>query len=154
MTSRNHSVGRWRARAYPLGGMGSGSRPEGSNPAWPQTPRAPAQVFRRGRGRPGKTRGGPPVRPACRSRKRRGSGPERRPRGHPSPSPQLTLKSLPLRSTPRTNGSTPVASMVAQLSYGLGGRGAAGSRGLGQRRPRPFNPRAPPPGRGLCGKCC
>lgn len=37
MTSRNYSVGRWLARAYSLGGMGSGSRPEGSNPAWPHT---------------------------------------------------------------------------------------------------------------------
>lgn len=81
-----------------------------------------------------------------------------RPRGTASGSPSYysppprTLKSLPLRSTPRTNGSTPVASMVAQLSGRQGGRWAAGSRGLGQRRPRPFNPRAPPPGRGLCGK--
>lgn len=95
-----------------------------------------------------------PARPARRSRKRRGRGPEGRPRGHPPtiPPPPRTLKSLPLRSTPRTNGSTPVASMVAQLSGRQGGRRAAGSRGLGQRRPRPFNPRAPPPGRGLCGK--
>jgi hypothetical protein len=153
VTSRDHSVGRWLARAYSLGGMGSGSRPEGSNPARPQTPGAPAQVFRPGRGRPGKTRGGPPAPPAgpgSAEEAARGDG-----LGVAFPLlPQLTLKSLPLRSTPRTNGSTPVASMVAQLSYGQGGRGAAESRGLGQRRPRPFNPRAPPPGRGLCGKCC
>lgn len=73
--------------------------------------------------------------------------------GRPPTPPLLTLKSLPLRSTPRTNGSTPVASMVAQLSGGQGGRWAAGSRGLGQRRPRPFNPRTPPPGRGGSGSC-
>lgn len=67
----------------------------------------------------------------------------------PAPPPgRLTLKSLPLRSTPRTNGSTPVASMAPFALPGRAKRGGGGreSRGLGHCRPRPFNP--PPPGPG------
>lgn len=77
-----------------------------------------------------------PARPALRSRKRRGSGPESQPRGRPSS--QLTLKSLPLRSTPRTNGSTPVASMVAQLSTGKEDAGRPGAAGWVSAGPAPL----------------
>lgn len=65
MTSRNHSVGRWLARAYSLGGMGSDSRPEGSNPAWPQTPEPrprSSAAGGAGPGRPAEAR--PPAPPA------------------------------------------------------------------------------------------
>lgn len=83
-----------------------------------------------------------PTRPAAGLGGETGSGERRGPRARKGPWggsaaarrgwAGLTLKSLPLRSTPRTNGSTPVASMAAPLCWAPGGsRGGPESRGLG-----------------------
>lgn len=75
----------------------------------------------------------PPVPEAQRARPRGTAS------GSPSyyPPPPRTLKSLPLRSTPRTNGSTPVASMVGAALRQAG-------RTLGGREPRAGSAPAPP----------
>lgn len=71
----------------------------------------------------------------------------------PSAVPRLTLKSLPLRSTPRTKGNTPVASMAALGCWerragcrrGGAGRGArGGERGAGGAGSALAPPLSPP----------
>lgn len=97
------------ARTQPVGRPRAPRRSSGTlrAPARPARPGLSSRARGGGLGRRAGAGSGQ-ARPRSRARRKRRGG-----LGVPAVTQRLTLKSLPLRSTPRTNGSTPVPSMAA-----------------------------------------